>query len=283
MKILAFAFSLFPAIIHGRELYAVISQQRSGSTFLCYTLNSHPNIRNYQELLRYDPKRISKSVRQQSLIVRGYKGPQWRDILEDLQQQQDYETVGFKWMFNQPNPNYGGVPLQADYESIVKELNQRNVSAVLLERRNPIRRAVSLWSMRHTQEPVHTEDHVEVQAIDVPVSFFKEKIKEFHSSTKIFDFLRKNLKKSYYLTYKDLTQNYMEHLSKIQTFLGVESVPVTSLLEGTHTQKIHIGTMEELVKGWGDIRAELIKSGYSAEVSLSELKNAPVSLYISEM
>lgn len=274
MKLLILAFSLL-RVLKAATLYAIISQQRSGSTFLCDTLNFHPDVRNFQELLDYRARNLVKELdslndRRPSLLGVDEHPPEYSDVLRILQKQFDYKgAVGFKWMLNQPD--HGRTQLQYDYQTIVQDLNQRNVSVILLERQNPIRRALSVWSMMHTDAPVHTRaSNVEFEPLEIPASFFADKIKYFHNTTKIFEYMRTNLNSVYYVTYRELKENISAQFLKIQTFLRVQLTPLTSYLEGQHSQKIHTGTMGELVKGWDDIKNELVKLGYAKEVEIAE-------------
>ncbi|KAG6477962.1 nodulation protein H-like isoform X1 [Zingiber officinale] len=118
------------------RFFAILSMQRSGSGWFETLINSHPNISSNGEIFSVKERRSNMSSIIQTLDK--VYNLEW---YSSASKNECTAAVGLKWMLNQG--------LMDHHEEIVKYFNERGVYAILLFRRNLLRRMVSQLANDH--------------------------------------------------------------------------------------------------------------------------------------
>ncbi|XP_074583026.1 uncharacterized protein LOC141839227 [Curcuma longa] len=118
------------------RFFAILSMQRSGSGWFETLMNSHPNINSNGEIFSVKERRSNMSS-----IIQTLDKVYNLDWYSSASKNECTAAVGLKWMLNQG--------LMDNHEEIVKYFNERRVYAILLFRRNLLRRMVSQLANDH--------------------------------------------------------------------------------------------------------------------------------------
>eukprot|EP00471_Norrisiella_sphaerica_P005037 CAMPEP_0184487620 /NCGR_PEP_ID=MMETSP0113_2-20130426/10230_1 /TAXON_ID=91329 /ORGANISM="Norrisiella sphaerica, Strain BC52" /LENGTH=347 /DNA_ID=CAMNT_0026869987 /DNA_START=120 /DNA_END=1163 /DNA_ORIENTATION=- len=277
--------------------HVVISSQRSGSTWLKTMLSSHSEIQNDGEIRA--PAHIQSMARfkvqtpaVQRLVNISYETSvavdefpdmlaekHWRDVLEYAFEQplsKAIKTVGFKWMLNQG--------ISSNMDEAVKYLNDHLVKSVILDRKNHLRRAISLYHLECTQEPAHLLSDVDKskapEPLDIPVKYLRYSLYDSLRAEKIYLELEKKLNDVLYVPYEAMAKDPDTWMTKIYSFVGVQNQAAdTGVL-----QKIHDGTIDELVVNWPQKRRILMQEPeFAARMVAWETDNTAYLLHDKDM
>jgi len=172
----------------GTGKYIIVSLRRSGSTWLCDMLKSHPQIENYGELVTYqrlhnvaetknNSTGIERFLNELSPNLRGPfdYGNNWEEMLNVcLEEPLDLEvkSVGLKWIFSDG--------LSRHVDQVVAYCNKNDVKVIFLHRKNYLRQAISMYDkgVMHEKYNIKKKETLpDEQAVDIPVQFLQNKIK----------------------------------------------------------------------------------------------------------
>ncbi|CAJ2644725.1 unnamed protein product [Trifolium pratense] len=119
--------------------FCIVSMQRSGSGWFETFLNSHINVSSNGEIFS-----VSKRRENVSLILKTMDEVYNLDWFTSASKNECSAAVGFKWMLNQG--------LMDHHKEIVEYLEQKQVSAIFLFRRNLLRRMVSVLANTYDKD-----------------------------------------------------------------------------------------------------------------------------------
>ncbi|RWV86601.1 hypothetical protein GW17_00051490 [Ensete ventricosum] len=228
------------------QKFAILSMQRSGSGWFETLLNSHVNISSNGEIFSVKERRNTMSS-----IIRTLDKVYNLDWYSSASKNECTAAVGFKWMLNQG--------LMANHDEIVKYFNERGVYAILLFRRNLLRRLVSQLANDHDrrtkqlngkhQAHVHSEYEANVLAKYKPTLNATELMSSLKTAneciTNALDYF--NSTRHIVLYYEDLILNRTK-LVDVLKFLGLPQRRMVS----RHI-KIHKKPLSKQVENWEDV------------------------------
>ncbi|XP_064968237.1 uncharacterized protein LOC135614624 [Musa acuminata AAA Group] len=226
--------------------FTILSMQRSGSGWFETLLNSHVNISSNGEIFSIKERRNNMSS-----IIRTLDKVYNLDWYSSASKNECTAAVGFKWMLNQG--------LMANHDEIVKYFNERGVYAILLFRRNLLRRLVSQLANDHDRRTkqlngkhrahVHSEYEANVLAKYKPTLNATELMSSLKTAnecvTNALDYF--NSTRHIVLYYEDLILNHTK-LVDVLKFLGVPQRRMVS----RHV-KIHKKPLSKQVENWEDV------------------------------
>ncbi|ONK73482.1 uncharacterized protein A4U43_C04F32030 [Asparagus officinalis] len=225
------------------RFFAILSMQRSGSGWFETLLNSHINVSSNGEIFSNKTRR-SNMPNITETMDKVYNLDWWSSAAKN----ECTSAVGFKWMLNQG--------LLVNHDEIVSYFNRRGVSAILLFRRNLLRRWVSILANNHDRDAkqlngthkahVHSKNDADVLAR------YKPKINEslllptLNQADKWIVDALKYFKSTRHIVlyYEDLVHNS----TKLMDVLEFLRLPQRELK--TRHVKIHTRPLSEQVENW---------------------------------
>lgn len=232
--------------------FVIISTQRSGSTLLRTSLDSHPEVRCHGEVFlpHYGGEqgykdflagkalgRVRNQLHRRSLVF---------EYLDQLYADTTYSAIGFKVMYSQLRriPRY--------YPMILDYIRKENIGVMHHIRENPIATLISRYRLRETGVAhVRSEkDSRKAQKkVTVPISRL---ISDLHEIEKQKALWRKRLEDIVVteITYEAFVENIQAESGKILEFLGVDS---TVNLESP-LKRIGAKSFAESVTNFDDMR-----------------------------
>ncbi|KAG0449733.1 hypothetical protein HPP92_027165 [Vanilla planifolia] len=233
------------------RLFVIVSMQRSGSGWFETLLNSHRNISSHGEIFRNIERRRNRDA-----IMRVLDDVYNLDWNSSASKWHCTGAVGFKWMLNQGVMDH--------YEEIVEYFNRRGVSAILLFRRNHLRRLISLLANIHDQKAkqlngthrahVHSKDEADILAKFKPHLEVKHLISTMQEMQKWASDALQSFKSCRHMVvyYEDLVQNHSRTMDALE-FLELPQ----QQLHSRHV-KIHTRPLEDQIANWNDV-VEVVK------------------------
>jgi len=263
--------------------FIIASTQRSGSTYLGELLNNSPNVIFYRELFMRDNFAILERARRLNTTVfrnsKEYPYDLWSEGL-DLGLEQpcsEMKAVGFKWMMNQG--------LEANMDKAIQQLNEQSIRVVVLERTNFLRQAISEYAMETNNGPVHAhagESTTKSNAVDVPAEYFMYYFRRHEQWSMGLRNLAEKTKFSMYIPYEEFVQDKQTYVTQLQEFLQLGD-NASEILQGDHLQKLHEGSIDDLVTDWAQKREVLLQTEFADRVKLWEQDDTAAASKQSQM
>ncbi|WOL02784.1 hypothetical protein Cni_G11503 [Canna indica] len=239
------------------RFFAILSMQRSGSGWFETLLNSHVNTSSNGEIFSVKERRSNMSS-----IVRTLDKVYNLDWYSSASKNECTAAVGFKWMLNQG--------LMANHEEIVKYFDERGVYAILLFRRNLLRRLVSQLANDHDRRTkqlngkhrahVHSEHEANVLAMYKPTINTTELMSSLlyanECVSNALDYFKST--RHIVLYYEDLISNR----TKLVDVLEFLRLPQRRLV--SRHVKIHKKPLSKQVENWDDISSALKGTEYES-------------------
>ncbi|KAG0487046.1 hypothetical protein HPP92_009141 [Vanilla planifolia] len=229
------------------SLYAIVSMQRSGSKWFEALLNSHENIRSHGEIFYNFDRKCNMTVIT-TVLDRVYS-LNWNVSTFRRKRNKCLAAVGFKWMLNQG--------IRDNHEGIVDYFNRRGISAILLLRKNLLRRLVSVKANKQDghdnllngthKAHVSSKEEAQILASYKPKLDVKRLIPTLEHMERLAADTLEYFKSTRHIVvyYEDLVQNQTEKMMDVLKFLRA---PHRSLVSG-HV-KIHTRPLEEQIANW---------------------------------
>ncbi|CAJ2635424.1 uncharacterized protein LOC123881588 isoform X3 [Trifolium pratense] len=239
------------------RLFAMLTNQRSGSGWFETLLNSHMNVSSHGEIFSVPERRVNVST-----IVKTLDKIYNLDWLNSASKNECSAAIGLKWMLNQG--------LMEHPKEIVEYFNCRGVSVIFLFRRNLLRRMVSTLANSYDRyakllNGTH-KSHVHSAEEADTLSKYKPTINSTSLLADLKDMERKaataleyfNTTRHMILYYEDLIRNRTK-LKEVQEFLGLPVMELTS-----RQVKIHKGPLSEHIKNWNEVANTLKGTVYES-------------------
>jgi LPS sulfotransferase NodH len=236
--------------------FVIISTQRSGSTLLRTSLDSHPQIRclgevflpTYKQEHSYYEYLKSKGTSKTSAFLR--RSTFVYEHLDHLYGGYTTNAVGFKVMYDQVGYHRYGFPM------VLRYIRRNNVQVIHLVRENSLNTCISKQFARATRN-YHTDDKKAqtAMAIDIP-----KLIREIRSVEKGKSRWRSILERDrcLELSYEDFVDNKQTASRRVLDFLEVDnSVQLISPLK-----KVLTAPLTESVLNYPELKSALMESGF---------------------
>lgn len=212
---------------HTKPKFCVITTPRSGSTWLATLLDSHPQIKSFEEPFiwradrpnwtdtqfptYYEYKANSKSKSIFDLF-------KYLDILNTYQAETDFDIIGFKVMYNQIQEN----------PEIMLKLLLDNYRIIHLIRQNYLDVIISRAAKKQHKIAHSSTVQYKTKQVTLDTSYLIEDLKRCDRNNKIFRSLLKIMPlKVLEITYESMQQDYNLVLSSVADFLNVSSDSIT--------------------------------------------------------
>ncbi|RDY13401.1 hypothetical protein CR513_01691, partial [Mucuna pruriens] len=216
-------------------LFAILSNQRSGSGWFETLLNSHINTLDKVYNL---------------------------DWFNSASKNECSAATGLKWMLNQG--------LMEHHKEIAEYFNRRRVSVIFLYRRNLLRRMVSMLANSYDRYAkllngthkahVHSAEEADILSKYKPIinsTSLLDDLKDMEMrATKALEYFHST--RHMILYYEDLMRNHTK-LKDVQEFLGLPQMELTS----RHV-KIHRGPLSDHIQNWDDVNKTLKGTVYES-------------------
>ncbi|URD91442.1 Nodulation protein [Musa troglodytarum] len=265
------------------RFFAILSMQRSGSGWFETLLNSHVNVSSNGEIFSVKERRINISSITETLD-KVYN----LDWYSSASKNECTAAVGLKWMLNQVmvatvleavaslcNKRLHGTQadimgLMQHHKEIIEYFNKRGVSAILLFRRNLLRRLVSVLANSHDRNAkqlngthkahVHSKDEADVLARYKPTINTTLLIPELKHTDKWGADALEHFKSSRHilLYYEDLVHDS----TKLMDVLDFLRLP-QQMLSSRHV-KIHSKPLSDQIENWDAVYTALKGTEYES-------------------
>ncbi|CAL9767146.1 unnamed protein product [Musa acuminata subsp. burmannicoides] len=239
------------------RFFAILSMQRSGSGWFETLLNSHVNVSSNGEIFSVKERRINISSITETLD-KVYN----LDWYSSASKNECTAAVGLKWMLNQG--------LMQHHKEIIEYFNKRGVSAILLFRRNLLRRLVSVLANSHDRNAkqlngthkahVHSKNEADVLARYKPMINTTLLIPELKLTDKWGADALEHFKSTRHilLYYEDLVHNS----TKLMDVLDFLRLP-QQMLSSRHV-KIHSKSLSDQIENWDAVYTALKGTEYES-------------------
>ncbi|EFJ08924.1 hypothetical protein SELMODRAFT_90926, partial [Selaginella moellendorffii] len=230
------------------HFFVLLSMQRSGSGWFETLLNSHPNVSSHGEIFSIGRRRANFSTIKQTLDE--VYNLEW---YSSAAKNECTAAVGFKWMLNQGALAHG--------DQVADYFRSRGVSVVFLQRRNYLKRLISVMGNAYDRAKplngthvahVHSREEAELLASFKPtidVANLLQNLRRVQNMSdetlRIFGTTRLTA-----LYYEDLVKNPRKvmRVDVVLRFLGVPRQDLRS----KHV-KIHTRPLRDSITNWDDV------------------------------
>lgn len=244
-----------------KKKFCVITTQRSGSTWLSTLLDSHPQIKAFEEpfiwrkhrpnwkekgLPTYYNFKINTKVKSPLTIFK------YIDLLNNYDdEQKDIKTIGFKLMYNQilENP-----------ELLIKLISDK-YTIVHLVRQNHLDILVSRASLRQNNAVHSKENQIKTKQVALDTSMLVKKLEDLERTHKIFRTVLKLMPLPVLeISYESLKVDKNKVLGSIADFLQVDD---TFVAFESELKRINKGKYKEKISNYNQVMEILANTKYA--------------------
>lgn len=203
--------------------FIIISAPRSGSSYLRYLLNSHPNVKCKGELLNKKITRLKPYLTREIWNSKGFK------------------ALGFKILYDQA---------ETKYPSMWNYIHQQNLKVIHLIRRNKLDMLLSEeLAKEHKCHISFNEKDIHTRPVNISLKKLEQKIQYCKEMQEKVDAM-----------FTDRINVYYEELNtnQILEFLGVPLAILTP-----KTIKLTTKSKEELISNWEELVAQFRQNSIS--------------------
>ena len=252
-------------MINRKNKFCVITTQRSGSTWLSTLLDSHPQIKAFEEPFtwrKYRPNWTDKNFptyydyKNNTSTKSPWVLFNYLDILDSYKAEKDFEIIGFKVMYHQilTNPELL-IKLVLDRYKIVHLFRQNHldilISRAALRQHNIVHsNLLSADQVQSKRKPVVLE----------PSSLIKELSRLDRNYKVMRTFLKLMPLPVLEMKYESLVENQEKILCSIANFLEVDSTSVTF---NSKLKRVNPGVYEDKIANYDQVVKTLEGSKYA--------------------
>ncbi len=246
------------AVAQGKTEFIVTGIQRTGTTFLRTTLDSHPQIFCYGESFQnrfrplkgrfrlFGPYKFSESYFAfRSRSFTGYVGAlaapkrSYGRYLDAFFGEHPEAAVGFKLMLSHLDERPG----------LWAELCRRGVSVIHVTRQNYLDIALSRARNREAKQ-AHFEKTPELSKLSIDPRDLHKELRRIQEQYARWEGLLSEAHAVLHLGYSDFVQDQSGEMERISSFLGVDDLP----LAGSSLKKIHTGGAASVIENYDRVR-----------------------------
>jgi LPS sulfotransferase NodH len=210
-----------------KNKFCVITTPRSGSTWLATLLDSHPQIKSFEEPFIWRADRPNWTD-QEFPTYYNYKTSingksiftlfKYLDILNNYKSETDFDIIGFKIMYNQ---------IQENPEVMVKLLLDK-YRIIHLIRQNYLDVIISRAAKKQHQIAHSNKVLAQTKQVTLDTSCLIEDLKRCDRNNQLFCSLLKIMPLSVLeITYESMQEDYNQILCSVASFLNVSSDSIT--------------------------------------------------------
>ena len=242
-----------------KNKFCVITTPRSGSTWLATLLDSHPQIKSFEEPFIWRADRPNWTDTDFPTYY-NYKTSQKRkspltlfkylDILDSYKSDNDFDIIGFKIMYNQiqDNPEVM-LKLLADNYRIIHLIRQNYFDVIVS------RAAKSQHRIAHS-----TQVQAKAKQVEINTNYLIEDLDRCTRNNKLFSLVLKLLPlKVLEITYESMQQDYNQVLCSVANFLNVSSDSITFKSD---LKRINKGDYADKISNYDEVVETLSGSSY---------------------
>ena len=227
-----------------KNKFCVITTPRSGSTWLATLLDSHPQIKSFEEPFIWRAERPNwtdkdfptyynyKTHAEKKSVFTAFR---YLDILNSYKAETDFNIIGFKIMYNQ---------IQENPEVFLKLLLD-NYRIIHLIRQNYLDIIISRAAKKQHRIAHSSTVQSKTRQVTIDTSCLIEDLDRCKRNNQIFRFLLKIIPvKVLEITYESMQEDYNKVLRSVAEFLNVSNDSITfesdlkRINKGKHSEKI---------------------------------------------
>ena len=244
--------------------FAVLGLQRTGTTLVVSTLNSHPRILSLGELFEDKEKIAAKVVPTYKLYMKqldsgpNNAAPQKERIfryLDTVFAGKNFDAVGFKLMFNQGRK----------YPPISDYLKENRFKIIRVIRKNLLKTCISRFRARQTGlwdsfQPIFNETRCRETGIKIPVEDLLHELNSVAAQDKALEQTVLNLNLEYIaVSYEEFNEKKPGETQKMLNFLGIDG----QIRLNTRLQKVSPEELTHSLKNYEEIVDALKHTPYA--------------------
>jgi len=239
------------------ERFVIAGTQRTGTSLINSTLDSHPDIRCLGEVFNFRKgrgKSTEGSYRQfinerrfaRSIAHHIARRQLVKEHLDQLYQSYDVKATGFKFMLSQAR----------DFPDATRYLQENRIKVVHLVRENVLKTLVSRVSAK-TRKLYHSSESVEVDKVYLPPLFLLRRLEKILDETRQWKQIA--LGNPYIeISYEAFLADREHVLRNLLEFIGVDYAPsIFSTL-----RKINPDKLSDVIKNFDEVTRLLVGTKY---------------------
>lgn len=238
--------------------FVVVGTQRTGTTLVRTSLDSHSKVRCIGETFKYKTKKgkFYKGELGYPAYIRGSFKKRLmhyfmrirliNEYLDSLYLLPNYSAVGFKFMYSQAKK----------YPMVLEYIYNNKIRAIHVVRENVLK---TLISRRTAQKRrlFHTKEKVHVEKILLSIDDLEKTLDIISSQNNIWEEILASKVPYIKITYESFLRNNPKEIGRILAFLNLDLEELKSPLV-----KINPDTLKDIVENYEEIREHLEKSPY---------------------
>lgn len=242
-----------------KNKFCVITTPRSGSTWLATLLDSHPQIKSFEEPFIWRADRPNwtdtdfptyydyKNSEQQQSPFTLFR---YLNILHSYKSETDFDIIGFKIMYNQ---------IQENPEVMLKLLLD-NYRIIHLIRQNYLDVIISRAAKKQYHLAHSSQVQTKTKQVVINTSYLIKDLDRCTRNNKIFSLLLKIIPlKVLEITYESMQQDYNQVLCSVADFLDVSSDSITFKSD---LKRINKGKYSDKISNYDEVLETLSGSTY---------------------
>lgn len=240
--------------------FCVITTPRSGSTWLATLLDSHPQIKSFEEPFIWRADRPNWTDRNfpsyYNYKTNAPKSPftlfKYLNILSNYKSDTEFDIIGFKVMYNQIQEN----------PEIMLKLLLDNYRIIHLIRQNYLDVIISRAAKKQHRIAHSNQVQSKTKQVTLDTEHLIEDLDRCQRNNKLFRPLLKIMPLPVLeITYESMQQDYNRVLRLVADFLGVSSNSITFQSD---LKRINQGKYSEKIANYDEVVKTLSRSSYSA-------------------
>lgn len=242
-----------------KNKFCVITTPRSGSTWLATLLDSHPQIKSFEEPFIWRADRPNwtdtdfptyynyKTSQKQKSPLTLFR---YLDILDSYKAETDFDIIGFKIMYNQIREN----------PEVMLKLLADNYRIIHLVRQNYFDVIISRAAKKQHRIAHSKQVQSKAKQVEINTAYLIEDLDRCTRNNKLFRRILKLLPlKVLEITYESMQQDYNQVLCSVANFLDVSSDSITFKSD---LKRINKGDYAEKISNYDEVLKTLAGSGY---------------------
>ena len=248
--------------------FVVVGVQRSGTTFIGSSLDSHPQIKYVGEVFKvrgWYLNRSSKKLTRRKAYSGEYGYTNWSDrsvtrqishfvcrnqatknYLDYFYNLEDYDAVGFKLMSSQARR----------FKGIIPYIQNNDVKVIHIIRENILKTHISRLSAS-SRSVYHSDKVIRSAKINVPITDLIKNLEKINQDNRRWESLFANTGNYLQVSYESFVKNRTDETEKMCSFLDVEFQQIQSSLV-----KLNPDSLKDIIENYQQVESQLSGSEF---------------------